>query len=177
MSFSCYYTHSRSEYKTKKIPLKKKTSVSVVKSDDSDFVTISNKEKVRISIFNKKLNEEISIFIPKYYIFDITYFLKENYLVIKDKDNKINIYITPLIRTLINNMKSFVKKDESLTRSIKERVDSSALRLIRKSVEKSKEITINSKKYIRVNATFKRTDKENHYAIVNNHKHSDTSEI
>ena len=177
MSFSCYYTHTKSEYKQKKVPLKKKTSVSVVKSEDKDFVTIDNKEKVRISIFNKKLNEEISIFIPKYFIFDITYFLKENYLVVKDKDNKINIYITPLIRTLITNMKSFVKKDESLIRTIKERVDSSALRLIRKSVEKSKEITINNKQYLKINADFKRTDKENHYAIVNNHKHSGTNEI
>lgn len=147
MSFSCFYTPTRSEYKTKR----KKN------------ISVDNKEKVRIPIFDKNF-EEKSIFIPKYYIFDVTYF-NDNYLILKDKDNNINIYITPLIRTLLNDINSFVKKDESLARTIKERINPSARRLIKKSVEKSSIVIINSKQFIKINTEIKQTDKDNHYAI------------
>jgi predicted nucleic-acid-binding protein len=179
MSFSVFHVDKRSEYKIKthKVKKTKVTKTASVKTViDDNTITCDNKEKVRISVYDK-LNNEISIYIPKYYIFDITYFLKENYLITRDNDNRINIYITPLIRTLISDFRSYVKKDESLARTLKERVISEALRLIRKSVEKSKIVIINNKEYIKINADFKKTDKENHYAIVNNQKHSTTKSI
>jgi predicted nucleic-acid-binding protein len=161
-------THKKKSVATNAVKSVKSTSIL-----DDDIISCDNKDKVVMRIFNKRINEEISIFIPKYYIFDITYFLKENYLITRDSNNKINIYITPLIRTLISDFRSYVKKDETLARTLKERVISEALRLIRKSVEKSKVVIINNKEYIKILADFKKTDKENHYAIVNNHKHRD----
>ena len=177
-----FETLSKEQYEAFKIKAHKvkKVATNAVKSTsilDDDIISCDNKDKVVMRIFNKRINEEIYIFIPKYYIFDITYFLKENYLITRDKDNKINIYITPLIRTLISDFRSYVKKDETLARTLKERVISEALRLIRKSVEKSKVVIINNKEYIKILADFKKTDKENYYAIVNNHKHRDTNEL
>jgi predicted nucleic-acid-binding protein len=164
-------------HKVKKVATNSKVSVKTASIIDDETISCDNKDKVVMRIFNKRINEEISIFIPKYYIFDITYFLKENYLITRDSDNKINIYITPLIRTLISDFRSYVKKDETLARTLKERVISEALRLIRKSVEKSKIVIINNKEYIKVIADFKKTDKENYYAIVNNNKYRDTNNI
>jgi predicted nucleic-acid-binding protein len=154
-------------HKVKKVTTNAVKSVKSVSVIDDETISCDNKDKVVMRIFNKRINEEISIFIPKYYIFDITYFLKENYLITRDSNNKINIYITPLIRTLISDFRSYVKKDETLARTLKERVISEALRLIRKSVEKSKVVIINNKEYIKILADFKKTDKENHYAILN----------
>lgn len=165
-----FETLTKEQFEAYKIKTHKTRAVKSVKSTsilDDDIISCDNKDKVVMRIFNKRINEEISIFIPKYYIFDIRYFLKENYLITRDKDNKINIYITPLIRTLISDFRSYVKKDESLARTMRERIDISVIRLIRKSVEKSKEIVIDNKKYIRINAIFKKTDKENYYAILN----------
>jgi hypothetical protein len=110
-------------------------------------------------------------------MFDITYLEKDNYIVTKDKDDKIVIYITPLIRTILNDIKVFVTSQESLARVIKEKINASARLLIKKSVDKSKIILINEKQYIKINADFMKTDRQNFYAIVNNERYKHTKSI
>lgn len=151
--------------KVKSVVADNETIIDTQTKFETNIVSINNKEKVRLSIFDKKNIEEKSIFVPKYYFFDITLFNKENYLIVT-KDNKIEIYITPLIQTLILNINNFITKDETLARQIKERINSSARLLIKKSIQ-SKCILINNKKYVRINAIIKKTNKENYYAILN----------
>lgn len=145
MSFTPYYTPTRKEYKCK------------------SNISTSNKEKVRLSVLDKKNCEEKSVYIPKYHYFDITFLGKENYLVLS-KGDKIEIFISPLIWTIVSNISSFINKDESLARQIKERIDSNSRLLIKKYTE-PKGIKINNKIYHRVNTEIQRTEKVNIYAI------------
>ena len=175
MSFSHNCIDNRKEYKVKTHKSNKVKS-NAAKILDDNTLSINNSEKVRILIYDKEDNEK-TLYIPKYYMFDITYFEKDNYIITRSKDDKIVIYVTPLIRTILNDIKVFVTKDESLARVIKEKVNASARLLIKKSVEKSKTITINNKEYIKINADFMKTDRENFYAICNNQKYKNTKSI
>jgi len=187
MSFSAFYQDKRSECKKQR---KKKEKLLCNYDVDDNTISINNKEKVSLLLLDKKTNEEFAIFVPKYFFFDITYFSKENYLVISDKkNNKIEIYVTPLIRTLLLDIKTYITKNDNLARTIKERIDVTALRIIRKSIEKSVIVVIDNKQYIRVNADFKKVQCEdnnniasqfrtaNMYAVVNNQKHKNTNLI
>ena len=173
MSFSAYHIDKRSEYKVKKHKSVKSKSVSVI---DENTISIDNADKVRIIIYDKEDNAK-TLYIPKYFMFDITYLMKENYLIMKDTNGKIMIYITPLIRTILNDIKVFVNRDESLARVIKEKINASARLLIKKSVEKSKIVLIKEKQYIKINADFMKTDRENFYAIVNNERYKHTKNV
>ena len=131
MAFSLYHTDIR------------KTSKSYKKSN------------VKKHVYGADLDDKKNVYIPTFFILDIKYFLKENYLVMTDKDENINIYITPLIRTLLEDIKINVNKDDSLSRTIKERVNANARTLVKKSAANSKIVLIKDKQYIRLNANFR----------------------
>jgi hypothetical protein len=173
MGFSAYHIDKRSEYKVKKHKSVKSKSVSII---DNNTISIDNSDSVRMLVYDKENNAK-TVYIPKYFMFDITYLEKDNYIVTKDKDDKIVIYITPLIRTILNDIKVFVTSQESLARVIKEKINASARLLIKKSVDKSKIILINEKQYIKINADFMKTDRQNFYAIVNNERYKHTKSI
>ncbi len=130
MAFSCFHTDKRS----------------------------TNQKQVRnFSIYKKKSHdgdEAKKPYIPKFFDFDITYFNKDNYLILNDTNGRVIIYVTPLIRIYLNNLKSYIDKHDSLARTIKERIDSNSRLLIKNSCENSKVIKIKNKEYVLINANF-----------------------
>lgn len=119
----------------------------------------TNQKQVRnFSIYSKKKHDgdedAKKPYIPKFFDFDISHFNKDNYLIVNDTNGRVVIYVTPLIRTYLNNLKSYIDKHDSLARTIKERIDINSRALIKKSCENSKEIKIKNKVYILINANF-----------------------
>jgi hypothetical protein len=112
----------------------------------------SNNTKYKKSNIKKSnTDEDKKIYIPSFFDFDISHLRKENYLIISDKTGSKQLYVTPLIRVLLNDLKANVNKDESLSRNIKERVNSNARLLIKKHTEQSTIVLIRNTQYILVN--------------------------
>ena len=146
MSFSCHCVETR---KFKNTTYKKSNVVKKNTNDDEDKI-------VRI---------------PKFFEFDLSCFKKENYYIYTDVNNKINIYVTPLIRTILNDLRN---NNNCLATHIKERMNSNARLLIKKSLADSKEITIHNKRYLKINANFSLCNldiTETNYLIMNDKKY------
>ena len=73
--------------------------IDVRKSNNTKYKK-SNQKK---NVYGTDLDDKRKICVPIYFIFDIRYFNKE-YLIVKDKEGVLNIYFTPLIRTLLNDL-------------------------------------------------------------------------
>lgn len=100
---------------------------------------------------NKKTSKKKG-FIPAFYECDLNVLGKENFKIVHTS-NGINLYITPLIRTLISDIKNYdLLGHESLGRYIKEKMCSNSRLLIKKSSLQSKIIFIKDKQYVLVNA-------------------------
>jgi len=118
-----------------------------------------------ISGQSKKTKTKGRCFIPPYYECDLN---------ILGKDNVKNVngmfYVTPLIRTLLNDISNYSQRgQESLGRSIKDRMDSNSRLLIKKSMERSPITIINNKQYVLLDCRiFKIND--NVYRIMNDRK-------
>ena len=111
----------------------------------------SNNTKYKKSGINKNnTDEDKKIYIPSFFDFDISHLRKENYLIVTDKDGNTVLYVTPLIRVLLNDLKANVNKDESLSRNIKERVNSNARLVMKKCIEQSKIVLIRNIQYVLV---------------------------
>ena len=111
------------------------------------------KSNIKIDITEKKKGK-----IPLFFEMDITFLGYENYRICTDNEGKITIYVVPLIRTLLLDIKINVNKEESLSRVIKEKINANARLLLKKSVENSKIITIKDIQYLRVNANVSLND-------------------
>lgn len=106
------------------------------------------------------------IFIPTFYQFKTDY-IKDQIKVLTSQGTSV-LYITPLLRTLISDMKNMVTKgNESLARTIKEKMDSNSRLLLKKGIEYSKVVEIKGQQFLRVNCDIEVVD-ENTINILNN---------
>ena len=119
----------------------------------------SNNTKYKKSnVKSKDITEKKKGKIPLFFEFDISFLKYENYRICTDIEGKVTIYVTPLIRTLLLDIKANVNKEESLSRVIKEKINANARLLLKKSIENSKIILIKEVQFIRVNANVSVTD-------------------
>ena len=113
---------------------------------------------------NKKSKK---IFIPLYYDFNISCLGSENYKITTDTNGNIKLYFTPIIRTLLMDMKNHqLRGQENLCRTIKEKLCPNSRLLIRYSIENSKIILIHGIQFIVSNSNIQRLS-ENTFRIMN----------
>ena len=104
-----------------------------------------------ISGQTKKTNKKGKCFIPPFYECDINVLGKDNIKIVNTNEG-INVYVTPLIRTLLSDIKNYdVKGNESLGRYIKEKMDSNSRLLIKKSMERSQISYIQGRQFLLLN--------------------------
>ena len=96
--------------------------------------------------YNEEDEKKKKFFIPKYFEFNPQVFDK-NILIVKDKDNNINVYLKPIVRTVLN--------EKTLTSKIKDRIDSNARLLIKKGLD-DRTTLIKNQQWIRVNCEFEK---------------------
>ena len=96
----------------------------------------------------KSKKSKRKFFIPQFYECDLTILGKENIRIVNGYEG-ISVYVTPLIRTILNDISSYnLKGQESLGRHIKEKMDSNSRLLIKKSMERSPITFICNKQYV-----------------------------
>lgn len=114
-------------------------------------------------------------FIPKYYDFNLDSLQGQYKMFSINGQNK--LYITPLVRTILENIKTLNKPgQESLCRYIKEKMDSNSRLLLKKGTSKSKIIIINGEQYIYVNLNIDRMN-NNFLRIYNDNQYLQTTLI
>ena len=117
-----------------------------------DIRKSNNTKYKKSNVKSKDITEKKKGKIPLFFEMDISFLGYENYRICTDKEEKVTIYVTPLIRTLLLDIKVNVDKEESLSRVIKEKINANARLLLKKSIENSKIILIKEVQFIRVNA-------------------------
>jgi hypothetical protein len=104
---------------------------------------------------NKKTTKR-KFFIPPFYEFNPQSLGKDNYKFVLN-GQELRLYVTPLIRTILENISTLnVKGQESLARTIKEKLDSNSRLLLKKGLQNSKSIKINDREFVLVNVRLNR---------------------
>lgn len=106
-------------------------------------------------------------FIPPFYECNLNVFGLDNIKIV-NTDYGIQVYVTPIIRTLLTDIRSYstIKDGETLGRRIKDRMDSNSRLLIKKGLEKSPIQYINGKQYLLVNCEIRKVN-DNLYRVMN----------
>ena len=100
---------------------------------------------------NEVKKKKSKCFIPTYYDCNIKC-IKDNIKIITNNDGKSVMYITPLLKIIISDLKHMIPKhQESLSRNIKEKLCSNSRLLIKKGCENSKIIKIKDIEFVLVN--------------------------
>lgn len=102
----------------------------------------------KINLTKTKIKTSKKVYIPPFYELNYKVLGKENYRLVS-KDGKLSLYVSPLIRTLLNQINEYTKSGDTLGKIMKERMCSNSRLLLKKSVN-SKEIKIMNQSFIRV---------------------------
>lgn len=96
-------------------------------------------------------------FIPTYYDF-IFSSLGLNNIYIRNTNGTIDLYVKPLIRVIISDLKNMVPKgQESLSRQIKEKLDPNSRLLLKKGMEGNLPMTIiNGQEFVHINCRIRK---------------------
>ena len=106
-------------------------------------------------------------YIPKFYSSKIDFLGLENYKLVSDSDGNQKLYVSPIVRTIVSDMKNQIPKgQESLARTIKEKMCPNFRMLLKNAIQKSIVTYINGRQFVLVNGNISRHT-DNVFIIMN----------